>query len=270
MLVKQVRRANEVVKDYEPYVAQEPICSQTTIRQVKKMLEGVVERGTAKKSQSPYYRFAGKTGTAQKLINGRYQVGKYLTSFIGYFPAEKPKYSIAVIIDTPHGANIDLLYGGSVSAPVFREIADRIYAYDVEMHRPVAIASKTVRQSGRGIKAGFADDIRTISTELNMDAKPDADGWVTTETQGSKTQWVSQTTQNKVPDLRGMTLRDALHLLENRGFRVRFEGYGKVIDQSVPPGDPLPNPRKITLTLRQSARPDTLVVAINKKNQSGR
>ncbi|GAB3894962.1 penicillin-binding protein [Larkinella knui] len=270
MLVKQVRRANEVVKDYEPYVAQEPICTQTTIRQVKKMLEGVVERGTAKKSQSPYYRFAGKTGTAQKLIGGRYQVGKYYTSFIGYFPAEKPKYSIAVVVDSPHGANIDLLYGGSVSAPVFREIADRIYAYDVEMHRPVAIASKTPRQSAKGIKAGFADDIRTISTELNMDAKPDAEGWVTTEAQGSGTQWVSQTAQNKVPDLRGMTLRDALHLLENRGFRVRFEGYGKVIDQSIPPGDPLPNPRKITLTLRQSARPDTLMVALNKKNQPGK
>ncbi|GAB3932993.1 penicillin-binding protein [Larkinella terrae] len=270
MLVKQVRRANEVVKDYEPFVSQEPLCSQKTIRIVKNMLEGVVERGTAKKSQSPYYRFAGKTGTAQKLINGRYQVGKYYTSFIGYFPAEKPKYSICVVVDSPRGANIDLLYGGSVSAPVFREIADRIYAYDVRMHRPVAIVSKPVQQSGKGVKAGFADDIRTISKELNMDTQPNAEGWVTPETQGAKTQWVSQTAREKVPDLRGMTLRDALHLLENRGFRVRFEGYGKVIDQSVPPGDPLPSPRKITLTLRQSARPDTLVVALNKKNQSGR
>ncbi|GAB3333368.1 penicillin-binding protein [Larkinella ripae] len=270
MLVKQVRRANEVVKEYEPYVSQEPLCSQTTIRQVKKMLEGVVERGTAKKSQSPHYRFAGKTGTAQKLINGRYQVGKYYTSFIGYFPAEKPRYSIAVVVDTPHGANIDLLYGGSVSAPVFREIADRIYAYDIQMHRPVAVASKPPRQSGTGIKAGFSDDIRTISTELNMNTQSSPDGWVKAEPKGAGIQWVSQTDQNKVPDLRGMTLRDALHLLENRGFRVRFEGYGKVIDQSVPPGDPLPRPRKITLTLRQSARPDTLVVALNKKNQSGR
>ncbi|MFC5411273.1 penicillin-binding protein [Larkinella bovis] len=270
MLVKQVRRANEVVKEYEPYVAQEPICSQTTIRQVKKMLEGVVERGTAKKSQSPHYRFAGKTGTAQKLINGRYQVGKYYTSFIGYFPAEKPKYSIAVVVDSPRGANIDLLYGGSVSAPVFREIADRIFAYDIQMHRPIALASKAPRQSGKGIRAGFAEDIRTIGAELNMDAQPGPDGWVKADSQGRTTRWVNQPAENRVPDLRGMTLRDALHLLENRGFRVRFEGYGKVIDQSVPPGDPLPHPRKITLTLRQSARPDTLVVALTKKNQAGR
>ncbi|MGA0556891.1 penicillin-binding protein [Larkinella sp. VNQ87] len=270
MLVKQVRRANDVVKEYEPYVSQEPICSQTTIRQVKKMLEGVVERGTAKKSQSPYYRFAGKTGTAQKLINGRYQVGKYYTSFIGYFPAEKPKYSIVVVIDTPHGASIDLLYGGSVSAPVFREIADRIYAYDVQMHRPVAIAAKPPRQSAKGVKAGFADDIRTIGSELNIDAQPGPEGWVKADTQGTRVQWISQTNQNRVPDLRGMTLRDALHLLENRGFRVRFEGYGKVVEQSVPPGDPLPKPRKITLTLRQTARPDTLEVAMNKKTQPER
>ncbi|MGV3559779.1 penicillin-binding protein [Larkinella arboricola] len=270
MLVKQIRRANEVVKEFEPYVAPDPICSQSTVRLAKKMLEGVVERGTARKSRSPYYRFAGKTGTAQRLINGRYQVGKYYTSFIGYFPAEKPKYSIAVVIDTPHGASIDLLYGGSVSAPVFREIADRIYAYDVPMHRPFASTAKPVLAKGRCIKAGFADDIRTISTELNINTPPSPDGWVKAEAQGSKTQWVSQPTQSKVPDLRGMTLRDALHLLENRGFRVRFEGYGKVVDQSVPPGDPLPHPRKITLTLRQTARPDTLAVVLDKKNQSGK
>ncbi|WP_128547914.1 penicillin-binding protein [Larkinella soli] len=261
MLVKQIRRADEVIEDYQPYVDPEPICRQETIRKVKKMLEGVVERGTAKKSQSPYYKFAGKTGTAQKLINGRYQVGKYYTSFIGYFPADKPKYSCVVVVDSPKGAHIDLLYGGSVSAPVFREIADRIYAYDVRMHQPVAIASRPVRQSGAGIKAGFADDLRTIGTELNIDSQPGPDGWVKAETQGTKVQWVSQATKTQVPDLRGMSLRDALHLLENRGFRVRFEGIGKVVEQSVPPGSPLPEPRRITLTLRQTARPDTLMTA---------
>jgi len=258
MIVKQIRQADELIEDFPPYVDSEPICSLETIHKVKKMLEGVVDTGTARKSKSPYYRFAGKTGTAQKLINGRYQVGKYYTSFIGYFPAEKPKYSCIVVIDSPHGANIDLLYGGSVAAPVFREVADRIFAYDIDMHKPVAIAAKTQRQSGKGVKAGFADDIRTIGTELNIDSQPGTDGWVKAEVQGARVQWVSQTTKDQVPDLRGMTLRDALHLLENRGFRVRFQGFGKVVDQSVPAGSPLPTPRRITLTLRQSARPDTL------------
>ncbi|WP_234736646.1 penicillin-binding protein [Tellurirhabdus bombi] len=260
MIVQQIRRNNEIVEDFQPYVEAEPIASARSIKQVQSMLKGVVEEGTAKKSKSPNYKFSGKTGTAQKLINGRYQKGKYYTSFIGYFPADKPKYSCVVIVDSPQGANMDLLYGGSVAAPVFREVADRIFAYDVQMHSPIANTTKSKRNTG-GAKAGFADDLRTIGSELNIDTQLAADGWVKATGQGARVQWVSQSTKNQVPDLVGMNLRDALHLLENRGFLVRFKGVGKVVDQSVPAGSALPSPRKITLVLQQTARPDTLKIA---------
>lgn len=259
MIVRQIRQSGETVQEFAPHVEPVPICSTQTIRQLKRMLEGVVEHGTARKIRSDYYKIAGKTGTAQKLINGQYQVGKYYTSFIGYFPADKPKYSMLVMVDSPKGNNIDLLMGGAVSAPIFREVADRIFAYDIRMHPPVATTTRPRRSPG-GVKAGFADDLRMIGSELNIDSQPAADGWVKAQTQGSRMQWVSQSAgRSRVPDVRGMTLRDALHLLENRGFTVRFQGIGKVTEQSIEPGAALPSPRRITLMLRQTAiRPDTL------------
>jgi len=254
MIVREVRRADEVVERYEPYVASEPIASAQTIRLARRMLEGVVERGTAKNMRRPHYRIAGKTGTAQKIVNGRYQVGKYYTSFIGYFPAEKPKYTCAVVVDSPKGDNIDLLYAGSVAAPVFGEVADRIFAYDTQMHPPLLAVSSGKRMTD-GTRAGYAEDLRTIGAALSLSRQPETEGWV--KTQGIS--WVSQSaSSDRVPDVRGMSLRDALYLLENRGFRVRFQGMGKVTDQSVEPGATVPRDRRISLTLRHTARPDTL------------
>ena len=96
------------------------------------MLEGVVERGTAQNINDSYYQIAGKTGTAKHVKNGRY-INKYYTSFAGYFPANNPKYSCIVVIDNPKKYRI---YGSDVSAPVFKEIADKIYALDMELNDP--------------------------------------------------------------------------------------------------------------------------------------
>src|SRR5690606_29287749 len=134
MIVKQIKSADETVDVLQSYVESTPICSPATVRKARTMLEAVVEKGTARNIRSPYYSIAGKTGTAQKLINGQYVKGKYSTSFAGYFPAEKPKYSCIVVIDTPSGYNMEQLYAGSVAAPVFKEVADRIFAYDISMH----------------------------------------------------------------------------------------------------------------------------------------
>jgi len=92
MIVKQVRLADEVVQQNAPYVATETICSERTVKLVKKMLEGVIEHGTARSIASPYYKLAGKTGTAQKNVGGTFKAGNYYSSFIGYFPANNPKY----------------------------------------------------------------------------------------------------------------------------------------------------------------------------------
>ncbi|GAB3985774.1 penicillin-binding protein [Spirosoma daeguense] len=233
MLVKQIKRGDELIQDNKPYTLSETICSRQTARLVQSLLRGVVTEGTAKHINNPHYAIAGKTGTAQKIVNGRYQVGKYYTSFIGYFPADRPKYSMITVVDTPQGDNIDLLYAGSVAAPVFKSVADRIVASDIKMHAPMrAGSSRPV--STTGLLAGYADDLHTISATMNLRNEPSTEGWVESS-QGGR--WKSRPTRSsEVPDVRGLTLRDAVYLLENRGFRVSVEGRGKVKEQSVSPG----------------------------------
>lgn len=248
MLVKQVKLADEVVEETKPYVAPEPIASPRVIQQVKRMLEGVVERGTARHIYTDKYKIAGKTGTAQKLIKGQFLEGYYYTSFIGYFPANKPKYSCLVMVDNPRGENINLLMAGSVSAPVFRQIADRIVAYDINTNETL-LARRRLTSSPPDLKAGYADDLNIISTELKLDSQPSTGGYVR---RVDSRHWQSQSNrQNQVPDVRGLPLRDALPLLENRGFRVMVAGAGKVTEQSIPAGTAVSTgSRQITLTLQ--------------------
>lgn len=233
VVVKQIRLANELIEDNKPFVASEPICSQETARKAQQLLRGVVEHGTAKHINNPYYAIAGKTGTAQKIENGLYKVGKYYTSFIGYFPADKPKYSMITVVDSPQGDNIDLLYAGAVAAPVFKAVADQIVAYDIRMHAPLR-ADASQPRSTTNLVAGYADDLHILSSTLKLPNEPSTEGWVEATQDGH---WRSRPTpSNQVPDVRGLTLRDALFLLENRGYRVSTEGRGRVKEQSVEPG----------------------------------
>ena len=112
------------------------ICSSRTLAQLRDMLEGVVLNGTATKLQTPYYRIAGKTGTALVANGSRGYADKiYQSSFAGYFPADDPQYTCVVVIkNKPHAAKF---YGGTVAGPVFREVADKLYALAVQKPRPV-------------------------------------------------------------------------------------------------------------------------------------
>lgn len=266
MLVRQVRLADEVKVDNKPYVSSERICSLSTVRQVQSLLRGVVENGTAKKIASPYYAIAGKTGTAQKIINGKYQVGKYSVSFIGYFPANKPKYSMVAMVDSPQGDNIDLLYAGAVAAPVFKEVADRIMAYDVQIQKPVRAGSQV---DGPALMAGYADDLHTIDSVLGVKQRVGIEGWVEANKTG---RWVERSTRDdQVPDVRGLSLRDALFLLENRGLRVAIQGRGKVTEQSVTPGTAIKQTpgRQISLTLKEptlASKADSIATATKRRS----
>ncbi|AKD57215.1 penicillin-binding protein [Spirosoma radiotolerans] len=249
VIVKQIKLADELIEDNKPYVAPDPICSKETARKAQDLLRGVVQNGTAKHINNPFYEIAGKTGTAQKVIDGQYQVGRYYTSFIGYFPANKPKYSMIAVVDNPQqGENKGSLYAGAVSAPVFKAVADRIVAYDYQMHAPIR-ANTSQPRSSTDLVAGYADDLHTISSALNLPNEPSTEGWVETALNG---RWKSRPTRaDRVPDVRGLPLRDALFLLENRGFRVLVEGRGKVKDQSITPGQETDKTtgKVITLTL---------------------
>lgn len=251
MLVREVRSAEKIEDKMEPYTQETPIASPETIRKVKKMLEGVVANSLTKSVKQDLYRIAGKTGTARKLINGVYTEGKNYTSFAGYFPADKPKYSCIVIIDTPKSSGADYTrYAGSVAAPVFKEVADRIYAYDVSIQKPIR---DSIPEAAHDVKwAGKSSDLRVINEKLRLPALPvDSDYAVGTIANKNKPRFKSlQVNSRDVPDLAGLPLRDALYLLENRGYRVTFKGSGKVVEQSIAPGVNRTGVKTILLTLQ--------------------
>ena len=246
-IVKGVTKADRMVEEYDIEVINDRIASKETLRKVKLMMEGVVERGTAKNINHSHYKIAGKTGTAKKVKNGRY-VKEYYTSFAGYFPAEAPRYSCIVVIDNPKGYQI---YGSDVSAPVFKEIADKIYSLELDMHE--VESNKRVAKTGifPYIKAGNRDELTMICNQLGISNHSKAETeWVTTKVINDAVYWEGNSINYEVvPDVRGMTLRDAIYVLENVGLEVKVAGRGRVSTQSLTPGGKITKGSTIKLQL---------------------
>ncbi|MEQ9405072.1 MAG: penicillin-binding protein [Cyclobacteriaceae bacterium] len=233
MIVKEVMKADRSVERFKTEIINKKICSKETLEKLKIMMEGVVERGTASNINHSHYKIAGKTGTAKKVKNGRY-VKEYYTSFAGYFPAEAPKYSCIVVIDNPKGYQI---YGSDVSAPVFKEIADEIYSLELDLHEIVEEGT-VVTGIFPYIKAGNQEELTMICNELGISnhSKGEAE-WVKTDVINHAVYWEKNNVEyGKVPDVRGMTLRDAIYVLENIGLKVQTNGRGRVSTQSLSPG----------------------------------
>lgn len=236
IIVKSINRANEPVKSFKTKTLKKRIASKKTLAKLRGLLEGVVENGTAKNIKNSHYKIAGKTGTAQKLINGRYNRGRYYTSFAGYFPADEPVYSAIVVIDDPRGYKA---YASSVAAPVFKEIADMIYSQDLDIHE--AFRAEMAAEPGTFpmIRAGNYDELKLLCDELGISNHLDEEGveWVRTKVENNSIKWKPNHRQSDlVPNVQGMTLRDALYLLENKGLKVSITGTGRVQKQSVRPG----------------------------------
>lgn len=234
LIVKKVKKADKVVEQYSAKVLRDKICSDQTLSYVRGMLEGVVAKGTASKINESYYQIAGKTGTAQIVKDGRY-TRRYYTSFAGYFPADKPKYSCIVVINNPKGFQ---QYGSDVAAPVFKEIADKIYARDLEMHETYPKEYVAKQDVFPVMRAGKADDLAYICNALGIAHEPtNREDWVKVNRKEDAVEWVdNQVDSGHVPDVKGMTLRDALYLLENKGLKVEIRGKGRVMKQSQAPG----------------------------------
>jgi cell division protein FtsI (penicillin-binding protein 3) len=252
MIVQAVARGNQIEKRYHTEIVKKNIASSKTIKQLHELLEGVVQNGTAKNVYNKEYKIAGKTGTAQKLIEGRYSQ-RYYTSFAGYFPADNPKYSAIVVIDNPKGF---AAYGGDISAPVFKEIADKIYSQDLGLNTKINEKNFLASNSSDGfpyIQAGKVDELQMIcnrfgiSNHLNGET---SDNWVKSSTMNKAIIWKANKTDSPlVPDVSGMSLRDALYVLENKGLRVVYQGKGRVKGQSISPGTPISNSHVINLVL---------------------
>ena len=245
--VTEIRRGNQTVEKFDPIVLNEHITSPESIEKIQTMLEGVVIRGTAKRQfQGCGVSVAGKTGTAQyydRVQGYAYHepgIGRklYNTTFVGYFPTDKPRYSCIIMISRARGR---YWAAGSVSAPGFREIAEKVYALRIgtleddtlAMHEPVATEPVIVRHSK---ETNYLNDIAVPYNDFAINGD-----WVTVETtEGGDTHIrEAKLKPTIVPNVVGMSITDAVYLLENMGIRTEFVGQGTVKEQSLHAGDTL-------------------------------
>ncbi|MBL7472470.1 penicillin-binding protein [Robertkochia sediminum] len=213
-LIKEVRQWDQPVKIMEKEVLNPSICSKETVKKLQSMLKNVVEKehGTGHRLYSPNFSMAGKTGTAQKDYRDKSKLN-YISSFVGYFPAEAPKYSCIVVIHEPDKSVG--YYGADVSGPVFKSIAHKIYT-----NSPL---------------------IDTVD-ELNKENKPALKSY---EAYYAKVRGSHQA----IPDVKGMSGMDAVSLLENLGLQVEVEGQGRVVKQMPKSGVKIEDNKKVVLKL---------------------
>ena len=250
IFVKEIRRLGNSVKQFNARVINEKICSDITLSKVKGMLEGVVTNGSGKQIvYNPLYNIAGKTGTAQVADGNKgYKANKqYQASFVGYFPAERPKYSMIVVINDPKG----LYYGALVSGPVFREIADHIYASDMEMFSHTKINQSAIKPTSPKAKLGYKRATNLVYASFGIPTKSAVKANTEDEdtNNGISYREVSKR-RGTVPDVAGMGLKDALFVLGNSGLKPIIIGSGQVIAQSIMPGTQIMKGTKISIALQ--------------------
>ena len=224
MFVKELRRQDKTEEVFKTEIINSKIASDETLMKIRKVMENVVVKGTANNIYSSNFSMAGKTGTAKKYIprtkndqgdweGGYYSAKHYVASFAGFFPADKPKYSCIVVIHDPNKEKG--YYGATVAAPVFKEIAQKIFTTT-----PIDTQSVEDKVQFETINSQYLD----FDKKLNKD-------------------------YSKIPDVTGMVGMDALYLLENIGLKVKIYGVGKVEFQSQKKGEKLIKGTTITLRL---------------------
>lgn len=237
--VQEIREYDKVLESFEPVVINESICSKKTIYKVKEMLEAVVEYGTASNLRNANYKIAGKTGTAQ-IANSKYGYKyesrvSHQASFCGYFPADNPKYSCIVVVNAP---SRDVYYGNLVAGPIFKEIADKVYATSIEIHDELTPQPITSLTRIPVAKNGDYHDLQTIYQSIGVPSKVhnEADFVVAITGKENVELYGRKYSKHMIPNVQGMDVKDAIHLLENLGVGVEVSGKGTVKKQSIPSG----------------------------------
>ncbi len=250
--VKRIQEVGKPVKRFDKTVLSSQICSQKTANNMTRMLAGVVKNGTAKNLNTEAYQIAGKTGTAKIASGTGYAPGdhNYRASFIGFFPKSNPQYSCIVLINRPTKG---LYYGARVAGPVFREIADKIYAHDLPIHRFYPSDNAQEEQYVAPITQTQQKTAKQLCSAIGLPFKEPqkASKWIQSDP-GQKALNFKEKSMNRalVPDVRGMVLSDALYALEKRGLKVRASGKGNVVAQSILPGTDANAYETIKLTLK--------------------
>lgn len=255
-LVNAVREYGVDVKVFEPTVLVNKICSDATLAQVQECLSAVVDsvHGTGHKILfDSAYKIAGKTGTAVTALDNKgYNKGNkiYQASFMGYFPAQSPKYTIAVVIQ--NGNESKLIYGADVSGRVFKEISDKVYAkYLSNKKYTLPVSMDTTPYTYYGLK----NEINTVLGTMKIPFTDSAMGgywrnmYVKSNTATLQQPLDTSKGRNIVPAVIGMGLKDAVYMAENKGLKVTVTGRGRVISQSLPAGAAFKKGQAITLFL---------------------
>ena len=238
IFVQSIRRRGVTIKKFLPIVLRKNICSQKTIEILKKCLEGVMSRGTGSSLTSSQFKIAGKTGTTKLPGKDKQYLDEsnsvYQASFVGYFPADKPKYSCIVVITDPKKE----YYGARVSGTVFAEIANKVWASSLDYHQAIN-EKKPINKDLPHVKYGHRNDLIKSLKALGIVFKLNFDSdWLVADTLNKKVNLNQlKIAKGLVPNVIGMTAKDAVYLLENVGMIVRIRGYGSVKNQSISAGN---------------------------------
>ncbi len=254
--VTEARRGDEVVQEFPTVVLREKMCKPEVLRNIQICLEGVVGKntGTGKLAYSKYFSVAGKTGTAQIWSKGGF-ASNYLVSFAGYFPADRPRYSMIVCIEKGAPA-----YGGIHCCPVFKKIAEGVMAKNHKTNYEAAIDTTALRTAPPMMQSGNLVALSEVLKELKL---PHRNNYRTSEglawgqplNQGSLL-LNNESTQKGLPSVIGYGLRDAVYRLERMGVKVKVSGFGRVVAQSLPPGTPIKAGMVVKIQLSMEKKPN--------------
>lgn len=249
--VQKISRSGRDIKTFKPIVLEEQICSPSSIAIMKSCLEGVMKDGTGKELKGSFFSIAGKTGTAKLLGENKQfndeKMSDYQASFVGYFPANKPIYSCIVVISKPKRE----YYGARVSGIVFAEIANKVYASALQYHRAVNSPKASRSAQIPKVKTAYFKDVTDVLKSFNLRYQKNHESdWLQADTlKGSIHLNRKNILKNRVPDVLGMTAKDAVYLLESAGMIVYMQGSGTVKFQSINPGQAIVKGQLIKITL---------------------
>lgn len=249
LFTTQILKDGKKVSEHSKKIINPAICSKSSIVQIMPYLIDVVEKGTAKSIRTRKYKIAGKTGTTLLAYGEKSEdnIKQYQTSFVGFFPAENPKYSCMVVVNNPKENGF---YGGNVSAPVFKEISDKVFAADISIHNSILIAEQT--KDTPNLTQGKTEDMSKLLDNLSLEYEKTKSNWMVPSYSSKKISLERRSIEKDfeeglMPNLFGMNLLDAVYLLENAGLKVEIKGKGHIVNQSIKKGDRFLADQKISL-----------------------
>lgn len=246
----QVLNSGQLVRPLYPNQKAVRIAGKNSVKKAQHLLEEVVKKGTGRNLISQDYSVAGKTGTTRiNYADKNAERRKYIASFVGYFPADQPKYSCIVVVNDPKK---NAYYGSKIAAPVFKEIVDYCYATDPNLMK--VLTDKPMLTTAQwhlpAFKVGYSEDFDKVFGYLGLKTRKSTESeWAVIVQDSTDFSLAPRILREEViPNVVGMGLKDAVFILENMGVRVKIQGTGTVREQSVEPGIPV-NGQRILLKL---------------------